>query len=102
MKYGCEWGDWCTSSVSGPYGVSLWKNIRRAWLSLSLYILYDVGDGLRVKFCQDWWCGETSLVVCYPELFRICQDNEVSMVELMKFTNGVLHQDVRFLRVVHD
>ena len=24
------------------------------------------------------------------------------MVEFMKFTNGVLHQDVRFLRVVHD
>ena len=24
------------------------------------------------------------------------------MVELMKFTNGVLYQDVRFLRVVHD
>ena len=73
MKYGCEWGDWCTSSVSGPYGVSLWKNIRRGWLSLSLYILYDVGDGLRVKFWQDWWCGETSPVVCYPELFSVVE-----------------------------
>ena len=25
-KNGCVWGGWCTGAVSGPYGVSLWKN----------------------------------------------------------------------------
>ena len=34
----------------GPYDVSLWKNISRGWLSLSRYIVYEIGDGLRVKF----------------------------------------------------
>ena len=29
VKYGCDGGGWCSSSSSGPYGVSLWKNIRR-------------------------------------------------------------------------
>ena len=55
------------------------------------YILYDIGDGLRVKFWQDRWCGETSLAVSYVELFRIFRDKEASVVELMKFTNGFLY-----------
>ena len=37
VKYGCDWGGWCSSSSSGPYGVSLWKNIRRGWHSLSRF-----------------------------------------------------------------
>ena len=60
------------------------------WHSFSHQILYDVGDGSRVRYWQDRWCGETSLPVTYPELFRFCQDKEASVAELMKSTNGVL------------
>ena len=35
-------------SSSGPYGVSLWKNIRRGWHSLSQFIMYDIGDGSKL------------------------------------------------------
>ena len=52
VKYGCVQVDQCTSSVFGPYGVSLWKHISRGWPSLSHYILYDIGDGSRVNFCK--------------------------------------------------
>ena len=76
--------------VSGPYGVGFWKNISRGWPSISSYILYDVGDGSRVKFWQDYWCGETPLTVHFLELFRFCLDKEASVVELMKFSNQVL------------
>ena len=38
----------------------------------SCYILYDIGDGLRVKSWQDCWCGETPLAVRFPDLFRFC------------------------------
>ena len=62
-------GGWCTRSVNGPYGVGLWKNFSRGWLFFSRHILYDIGDGSRVKFWQDRWCGETSLAVSYPGLF---------------------------------
>ena len=40
------------------------------------YILYDIGDGSRVKFWQDRWCGETSLAVRYPHLFRFCRNKD--------------------------
>ena len=37
--------------------------------------------------------GVTSLVH-FPKLFRFCRDKETSVVELMKFSNGVLLWDV--------
>ena len=54
-----------------------------------------------MKFWQDHWCGETSLEVSYPELFRLCRDKEVRVAELMKLDNGVLFWDVSFFRGVH-
>ena len=65
-------------------------------------ILYEIGDGSRVKFWRDRWCGETPLAASYPELYRFCRDKEASAAELMKFTNGVLHWDVSFFRAVHN
>ena len=101
MKYGCVWGSWYTKAMIGPYGVGLWKNISQGWHSFSRHILYDIGDGSRVKFWQDRWCGETSLAVRYPDLFRFCRNKDASVAELMMSTNGVLFWDVRFVRVVH-
>uniref|UniRef100_A0A7N2MW27 Reverse transcriptase zinc-binding domain-containing protein n=1 Tax=Quercus lobata TaxID=97700 RepID=A0A7N2MW27_QUELO len=48
----------------------------------------------HVKFWKDQWSGESSLAVCYPELFRVCSNKEASIVDLMQFTNGVLHLDL--------
>ena len=107
MKYGCVcvWGRGggrgYTRAVIGPYGVGLWKNISQGWPSFSRHILYDIGDGSRVKFWQDRWCGETSLAVRYPDLFRFCRNKDASVAALMMSTNGVIFWDVRFVRVVH-
>ena len=60
VKYGCRWGGWCSSFVSSPYGVGLWKNISRKWSSFSHYILYDIGDGSRVKFGMTVGVGNTT------------------------------------------
>ena len=83
VKYGYEWGSWCTRPTNSPYGVGLWKNISQGWPTFSQHILYEIGDGSRVKFWQDRWCGETFLAVNYPELFRVCRDQEVSVAEVM-------------------
>ena len=102
VKYGCEWDGWCSSSFSGSYGVSLWKNIRRGWPSLSRFILYEIGDGSKVQFCLDRWCGTSSLADCYLETYRICRNKEASVADLMRYTNGVLHWEIHFCRDVHN
>ena len=73
----------------------------RDGLSFSRHILYDIGDGSRVKFWQDRQCGETSLAVSYPDLLRFCKNKEAIMAELMKSSNGVLFWDMSFFRGVH-
>ena len=78
-----------------------WKNIRRGWCSLSQFFLFEIGDGSKVQFWLDCWCG-SSLADCYPELFRICRSKEASVADLMRFTNGVLHWEILFCRDVHN
>ena len=62
----------------------------RDGLFFSCHILYDIGDGSRVKFWQDRWCGKTSLADRYPNLFRFYRNKDASVAELMLSTNGVL------------
>ena len=38
VKYGCEGGGWCSNSVTGPHGVSLWKTIKCGWPNFLQYI----------------------------------------------------------------
>jgi hypothetical protein len=53
LKYGSLWGDWCSRRGSGPYGVSLWKNIRNGWDRFSQFVRYKVGDGSSIQFWMD-------------------------------------------------
>ena len=54
-------GDWYTKPMLGTYGVSMWKTIRSGWLAFLKFLWYDVGDGTKVKFWEDVWCGDCSL-----------------------------------------
>jgi hypothetical protein len=49
-KYGSLWGGWCSKVDKGPYGVSVWKYIRRGWDNFLQHCGFVVGDGKRVKF----------------------------------------------------
>ena len=56
-------GGWCIGAISGLYGISLWKNISWGWPSFSCYILYEIGDRLRVKFWKSGGVGHLLLLV---------------------------------------
>jgi hypothetical protein len=45
VKYGSVRGGWCSLLVTGPYGVSVWKFIRRGWDSVAKFLRFEVGDG---------------------------------------------------------
>ncbi|XP_042988327.1 syntaxin-32-like isoform X2 [Carya illinoinensis] len=61
VEYGSLWGGWCSKASSGAYGVSLWKFIRKGWDFFSNNFRLKVGDGKRILFWHDLWCGDTAL-----------------------------------------
>jgi hypothetical protein len=101
-KYGNSHGGWITREVSGPHGVSLWKTIRKEWGNFVKYVNFEVGDGTKIKFWLDIWCGSCSLKEGYPDLFRIARDKEALVVDHMCFQNGVVSWVLNFTRPAQD
>jgi hypothetical protein len=60
-KCGSLWGGWCSFEPGGAYGVRLLKNIRKEWDTLKGFTRHVVGNGMRISFCHDLWCGDTIL-----------------------------------------
>lgn len=96
IKYGCQWGDWCSHSVLGPYGVSLWKTISKGWDRFLQFVSYKVGDGSSIQFWTDWWCGETPLSTRFLELYRIARHKDASVRDFLSYDGPSIHWDVCF------
>jgi hypothetical protein len=45
IKYDSMRGYWCSKEFGEPYGVGMWKCIRREWDGFAKYLRYQVGDG---------------------------------------------------------
>ena len=76
VKYGEEKGGWCTKGVRASYGVGVWKVIRKGQDSMVGKIAIEVGDGSRVKFWNDKWCGSVPLCDVFPTLFVVTTNKE--------------------------
>ncbi|RVW55706.1 LINE-1 retrotransposable element ORF2 protein [Vitis vinifera] len=87
-KFGVGSGGWCTCGGREGYGVGLWKEISKEGLLLLNNVSFSVGDGKRVRFWKDKWCGNTPLCEAYPSLF----DLAVSKARRLR-TVGTLGED---------
>ena len=56
-KYGEEEGGWCSRTSKEGYGVDLWKVIQSGWKGFNNKLGFRVGNGRRVRFWKDSWCG---------------------------------------------
>jgi hypothetical protein len=65
-KIGSVGGGWCPLAPTGLHGVGLWKNIRKGWNLFFSHTRFELGDGSKIIFLNDVWCGELPL----KELFR--------------------------------
>ena len=66
----------------GGYGVGLWKSIRKEWTNLICSSSFVVGNGRRMKFWKDKWCGEEPLCVSYPSLFVLAISKKAWVVDI--------------------
>jgi hypothetical protein len=70
-KYGISWRGWYSSEPIRAYGVGLWKNIKRGWEQFCNYTRFEVGDGSKVKFWHDLWCGDMALKDAFLVIINI-------------------------------
>jgi hypothetical protein len=80
-KYGSVWECWRLGVIPGSHGVGLWKFICMGWQFFQSYFRFDPGEGSKVCFWDDVWCGYNPLKVAFPGLFNIASFKEVSITD---------------------
>jgi hypothetical protein len=89
-KYGSVWGGWRSGAISGSHGVGLWKYIYMGWLTFNSHIRFDSGEGSRIHFWDDVWCGDSPLKVTFPGLFNIASFKEAFIANNVERSNGAI------------
>jgi hypothetical protein len=51
-------GDWCSKEIVGPFGVGVWTHIKWGWGVFLSFRRYEVGDGSKIRFWYNLWCGD--------------------------------------------
>ena len=60
----------------------LWKEIMKEGFLLNNKIVFSVGDGRRVRFWKDKWCGDDALCVSFPSLYALAALEEAWVVKV--------------------
>jgi hypothetical protein len=101
-KYGSTWGGWRFCDITEAHGVGLWKFICMGWRNFKRHFRFDPGDGSKISFWEDVWCGETSLKDSFPGLFSIASLKEASIADNVERSNDVVQWNIVFTRLIHD
>ena len=75
-KYEVEDGGWYTHEGREGFGVGLWKEIRKEGSLLNNNIVFSVGNGRRVRFWKDSWCGDEAFCNSFPSLYALAVSKE--------------------------
>ena len=79
---GVDEGGWFTRDGRGAHGVGLWKDIRKELALLKDNSSYVVGNGRRVRFWEDIWCGSEPLCRTYPTLYSMAASKRAVVAEI--------------------
>ena len=87
--------------MRSSFGVGLWKAIRRVWDVIGDNMVYSVGNGRRVRFWKDRWCGDNPLCISFPSLFTISLAKEAWVEHVRSHSGGGMWVP-RFSRQLND
>ncbi|RVW79071.1 hypothetical protein CK203_048180 [Vitis vinifera] len=81
-KYGQEGFGWRTKKANGVFGVGVWKEILKEIEWCWENIVFIVGNGTKIRFWIDHWCGSTSLSQRFPQLFIMAAHRNATVEEM--------------------
>ena len=93
-KYGSGWGGWHLGDISGSHGVGLWKFICMGWPNFRRHVKFVSGEGTKICFWDDVWCGDSALKEEFLGLFIIASFKEASFADNMKHSNGSIQWNI--------
>ena len=82
LKYGLEEGGWFSTEPKGSFRVSLWKDIRREAQQPKKDCKLILGEGDRIRFWEDNWCGENPLCTSFPTLYVVAASKGAKVGEV--------------------
>jgi hypothetical protein len=101
-KYGSDWGGWRTRVISGSHGVGLWKFICMGWQNFRRFFKFDPGEGSKIRFWEDVWCGDRTLREEFPGLYSIASLKDASIADNMEYSSESIQWNVQFSRLIQD
>ncbi|RVW31853.1 hypothetical protein CK203_099033 [Vitis vinifera] len=75
-KYEKERGGWRSCETREAYKVGLWKAISKLGHLVTPSFGFVVGDGKKVRFRKDKWCGTIPLCEAFPSLYALASSKE--------------------------
>jgi hypothetical protein len=101
-KHGSGWGGWCSGDITGSHGVGLWKYICMGWQNFKQHVKFDPGDGSKIRFWDNVWCGDRALKEAFLGLFIISGLKKASIADNVEHLNGTIQWNIQFSRLIHD
>ena len=98
LQCGLEEGGWFSEEPKGSFGVRLWKDNRREALQLKKDCKLILGEGDRIRFWEDIWCGENPLCTSFPTLYVVVASKGAKVGEGWETTRGGGGWNMRFIR----
>jgi len=93
MKYEIQRGGWCSEEARGPYGMSLWRNIR------IFPTLFPIGLGTAPTFASGI---QGALKFLFLEFYSIARNKEALVSDYLDLSNSLIHWNPSFVRVAHN
>ena len=98
-KFGELVRGWNLGDIRGSYDTSLWKDIRKYWLTFSQNVAFSLGDNRKLSFSKDTWCGEVALCIAFPTLVA---HKDVKVAEVCDYSRVERGWSPSFLRSFND
>ena len=101
-KYGTNRLGWWSKKSLFAHGVGCWKSIHSTLDFFKSFVHFEVGNGVRVLFCQDKWCGDQPVKDQFPNLLRMASSSEATVQEILSWNGSEHFWNITFTRSPND